>query len=75
MVYIRLNETILASMPKQLPSGMKYITIDKSKYLTYQDFKSVCQQYKLNLHKYLLKSDIISDIDFDRIVELSKRTP
>lgn len=75
MVYIRLNETILASMPKQLPSGMKYITIDKSKYFTYQDFKSVCQQYKLNLHKYLLKSDIISGIDFDRIVELSKRTP
>ena len=75
MVYIRLNETVLASMPKQLPVGMKYITIDKSKYLTYQDFKSVSQQYKLHLHKYLLKSDIISDIDFDRIVELSKRTP
>lgn len=75
MVYIRLNETVLASMPKQLPTDIKYITIDKSKYLTYQDFKSVSQQYKLNLHKYLLKSDIISDIDFDRIVELSKRTP
>lgn len=75
MVYIRLNETILAPMPKQLPSNIKYITVDKSKYLKYQDFKLITQQNKLNLHKYLTKSDIISDIDFDRLVELSKRTP
>ena len=68
MVYIRLNETILASMPKQLPTGMKYITIDKSKYLTYQDFKLISQQYKLSLQKYLTKSDLISDIDFDRLI-------
>lgn len=62
-------------MPKKLPAGITYITIDKSKYLTYQDFKQISQQYKLSLQKYLAKSDIISDIDFDRLVELSKRTP
>ena len=47
-------------MPKQLPAEMKYITIEKSKYLTYKDFKIISQKYKLSLHKYLTKSDIIS---------------
>lgn len=60
MVYIRLNEKALELIPKKLPDGIKYITIDKYKYLTYKEFKHISQQYKLNLHKYLSKSDIIS---------------